>query len=129
MKMKIHEYIDTYRDVSISEVINEFKDDVGIDVRFPDDIPDEFEGWLEFNVEEISEDDFAKLKKELESEIKEIRKSAIAEETKELSSRKKILEWIDWVVDLSQDYIDRGDVGYILTPKEILDNILKNGHQ
>lgn len=129
MKMKIHEYIDTYRDVSISEVINEFKDDVGIDVRFPDDIPDEFEGWLEFNVEEISEDDFAKLKKELESEIKELRKSAIAEETKELSSRKKILEWIDWVVDLSQDYIDRGDVGFILTPKEILDNILKNGHQ
>ena len=129
MKMKIHEYIDTYRDVSISEVINEFKDDVGIDVRFPDDIPDEFEGWLEFNVEEISEDDFAKLKKELESEIKELRKSAIEEETKELSSRKKILEWIDWVVDLSQDYIDRGDVGFILTPKDILDNILKNGHQ
>ena len=129
MKMKIYEYIDTYRDVSVSEVIDRFKDDVGIDVRFPDDISDEFEGWLEYNVEEVTEDDFAKLKKELESEIKKIRESAIKEETKALSDREKILEWIDWVVDLSQDYIDRGDIGYILTPKDILENILKNGRQ
>lgn len=62
------------------------------------------------------------IKKEFDEDVNKIRQ----EETNQLKDRKSILNWIK---STQYDFLDEGEVGYMLSEKEILDLILQNGNK
>ena len=115
-------------EVEIPEVVEEFFECCDWNPNDWDDTLDQFEYYLkDCDYEDVSKEEKDEVLKKLRETFNEKVEKLKKEELNELSSREKILQLIN---DLIYDsYPEEGQVGYMLTSEEILDEILKNGNK
>lgn len=116
-------------EIPVSEVVEEFFERYYWNLNDWDDTLDQFDYYLEdCGYEDVSKEEkneiLKKIKETFDEEVEKLKKKELSE----LSSRERILQWIS---DLIYDdrYLEEGQVGYMLTSEEILDEILKNGNK
>ena len=115
-------------EVSVDEIVKELFENSDWDPNDLDYTLDNFEDYLEYSdYEDISEEDKNEVLKKAEEIFNEKVEKLKKEELSKLSTREKIIQFIS---DITYDsYPEEGQVGYTLTSKEILDEILKNGNK
>lgn len=116
-------------EIPVSEVVEEFFERYYWNLNDWDDTLDQFDYYLEdCGYEDVSKEEkneiLKKIKETFDEKVEKLKKKELSE----LSSRERILQWIS---DLIYDdrYLEEGQVGYMLTSEEILDEILKNGNK
>lgn len=129
MKVKRKQWTIVEQEVPMNEILESLFEEVW----YPSDWEDtegNFRASLEFDDPDITEEDediiLAEAKKEFDKRVLASKK----EETKKLSNRRSILNWLSTLHGDSEDYyIEEGDVGFALDLGEILDLIIKNGNK
>lgn len=124
MKKEITKWTTSVEEISMEEAVIEFFDG-DWDSRSWEDTEKYIDSYIE-EFQEISdkEEDLlrAEIKKEFDKEVNKL----CQEEVNQLKDRKSILNWIE---SLFNDFLDEGEVGYLLSKEEILDLILQNGNK
>jgi len=115
-------------EIPISEVVEEFFECCDWNPNDWDYTLDNFEDYFEYSdYEDISEEDkkevLKKAKETFDEKVEKLKK----EELSKLSTREKIIQFISDII--YDSYPEEGQIGYILTSEEILDEILKNGNK
>lgn len=130
MKKKKTVWTEEVVDISVDEIVedlfNIYYDDLAINQEFDPSLV--MENLEEDGDYELTDAEKQKIvdacAKEFEIRYKEGRN----EELEQLKDRESILnileDWLDY-----DNYKDEGSLGYILTPEEILDEIIKNGNK
>ncbi len=122
MKKEITKWITSVEDVIMEEAVNDFFEG-DWDPRSWEDTEQYIDSYIKEEFSEISHEEEnhlrQEIKKEFDKRVNEIRQ----EEANELKNRESILNWIE---NMRHEYLDVGEVGYMLSNEEILDLILKN---
>lgn len=124
--MKKEVWESSMKEVSIEEVAKDFCEEyTELDIN---DFDSELNYFIEDNIKEISPKERAALEEEIKKLIIKHKEEFVVQEKSRLKNRKSILEWLDYYIG-NDDYLEKGDVGYYLTAREILDLIIKNGQK
>ena len=122
--MKIRQIVEEFEDATLDEIVSS----VFLNIeQYPswDDTEEEIEIELDSKNYELSEEEkeevFAACKERFNLDLEEYRK----EEIEQLSSRKKIISWLKNLT-INDNWLEPGDVGYLLSIEEIVDLIYKN---
>ena len=121
MKIEITKWTSSIEDIAMEEAVNEFFDR-DWDPRSWEDTESCINSYIE-EFQEISDKEKDLLRLEIEKEFDKKVSELKKEEIDQLKDRKSILEWIKNSCD---DWLDEGEVGYLLYKEEILDFILQN---
>mgnify|MGYP006908909826 CR=1 FL=1 len=108
----------------MEEAVNEFFDG-DWDPKSWEDTEEYIDSYIEGDFQEISDKEADHLKAEIKKEFDKRVNKLHQEEIDQLKDRKSILNWIESFTD---DWPERGEVGYMLSKEEILDLILENGN-
>ena len=127
MKVKRKQWTMVEEEIPINEILESLFEEEWYPNDW-EDTEDNFRASLEFDDPDITEEDedtiLAEAKKEFDKRVL----ASKEEETKKLSNRRSILNWLNALYGYSEDYyIEEGDVGFALDLNEILDLIIKNG--
>lgn len=125
MKKEITKWITSIEKISMEEAVNEFFDG-DWDPRSWKDTETYIDSYIgEFDEISDKEEDLliAEIKKEFDKRVNELQQ----EESIQLKDRKSILNWIENITQY--EFLDEGEVGYLLSKEEILDLILENGNK
>lgn len=115
-------------EIPVSEIVEEFFERYDWNPNDWNDTLDQFDFYLEdCDYEDVSKEEKDEILKKIKETFNEKVEKLKKKELSGLSSRERILQLIS---DLIYDrYLEEGQVGYILTSEEILDEILKNGNK
>ncbi len=125
MKKEITKWVTSVEDVTMEEAVNEFFDGDWDPISW-EDTDSYIDSYIKEEFCEISDKEENLLKQEIKKEFDKKVNKIRQEETNELKDRESILNWIESV---RHEYLDVGEVGYMLSKEEILDLILKNGNK
>lgn len=123
MKVKNTKVVEVEEELSIPEVVEML---FGYD-WWPDDwegTRDSFIESLKFDDPDITEEEIETILLEAKKEFDSRVKNLIKEESDQLKDRKSIINWLS---DITSEFLDEGMVGYCLTLDQIVDLIIKNG--
>ena len=122
--MKIRQVVEEFEEATLDEIVSS----VFLNIeQYPswDDTEEEIEIELDSKNYELSEEEkeevIAACKERFNLDLEEYRK----EEIEQLSSRKKIISWLKNLT-INDNWLEPGDVGYLLSIEEIVDLIYKN---
>lgn len=125
MKKETKKWVTSVEDIAMEEAVNEFFDGDWDPISW-EDTDSYIDSYIEEEFSEISDKEEnllrQEIKKEFDKRVNEIRQ----EEANELKDKESILNWIESV---RHEYLDVGEVGYMLSKEEILDLILKNSNK
>lgn len=124
--MKKEVWESSMKEVSIEEAAKDFCEGYELATIDINDFDFELNDFIEYNIKEISPEEKTALKEEIKKLILKQKEESIAEEKYKLKDRESILEWISYYI-CDDDYLERGNVGYYLSAREILDLIIENG--
>ena len=113
------------KEISIEEVVKDFYEEYCEDLD-SEDFDSELDYYIKDKIKEISPEEREVLKEEIRKLILKQKEEVVAEEKYKLKDRESILEWISYYI-CDDDYLEKGNVGYYLSAKEILDLIIENG--
>ena len=122
--MKIRQIVEEFEEATLDEIVSSVLLNIEQYSNW-DDTEDEIESELDSRNYELSEEEkeevIAACKERFNLDLEEYRK----EEIEQLSSRKKIISWLKNLT-INDNWLEPGDVGYLLSIEEIVDLIYKN---
>ena len=124
--MKKEVWKSSIEEISIEEAVKNFCESHELATLDINDFDLELNYFIEDNIKEISSEEKATLKEEIKKFMTKQKEEAVDEEKYKLKDRESILEWISYYI-CDDDYLERGNVGYYLSAREILDLIIENG--
>ena len=122
--MKIRKIVEEFEEATLDEIVSSVLLNIEEYSNWSD-TEEEIENELDNGSYELSEEEkeevIAACKERFNLNLEEYRK----EEIEKLSSRKKIINWLESTTNYD-NWLEPGDVGYLLSIEEIVDLIYKN---
>lgn len=78
---------------------------------------------------EVTQEDKIRIINKIREEANLLDNKYKEDEAKQLKNRQDILDFLEMCMDVRRDWMDPGDIGYALSPEEILNLILENGNK
>ena len=121
---------ETLVNVSDEEIVKEFISDFYTPFDWMNEYTniEDFDYFFE-DYAEVTQEDKTRIIDKIREKANLLDNEYKEDEAKQLENRRDILDFLEMYIDVRRDYMEPGDVGYILSTEEILDLILENGNK